>query len=70
VTTLNAILGDLPFFPVQLGESFGYLRMNPDSNALTPKDIPVFTELPLELSVVAGYVAGCAPRVEDVIVQQ
>ncbi len=37
------------------GKAIGFLRISPqDVNALSEMDIPVFTELPLDLSVVAG----------------
>ncbi|WP_344092543.1 PEP/pyruvate-binding domain-containing protein [Microbacterium deminutum] len=55
VLPIDRILGAIQYLPLNLGEAWGYLRVFPsDNNALTPSDIPVFDELPLDLSVVAG----------------
>ena len=45
------------YLPLNPGEAWGYLRIFPkDSATLRPTDIPVFDELPLDLSVVAGTI--------------
>ena len=55
--TLDEVFGSLTYIPMQLGEAWGYLRMFPaDMNALSATDIPVFDELPLDLTVVAGTI--------------
>jgi hypothetical protein len=55
--TIDQILGDIKYLALNLGESWGYLRLFPaDVNDLRPIDIPVFDELPLDLSVVAGVI--------------
>jgi hypothetical protein len=55
--SIDKILGSINFIPMHLGESWGYLRIFPrDLEALEPTDIPVFEELPLDLSVVAGVI--------------
>lgn len=55
VIPLDRILGSIVYLPMNAGEAWGYLRIFPQSNdALSPVDIPVFDELPLDLSVVAG----------------
>jgi Pyruvate phosphate dikinase, AMP/ATP-binding domain len=52
---LDQILGTIDYIPLNLGEAWGFLRIFPASNDdLRPTDIPVFDELPLDLSVVAG----------------
>ena len=52
---LDRILGAIQYLPLNVGEAWGYLRIfPPDSDELTATDIPVFDELPLDLSVVAG----------------
>lgn len=56
-TTIDAVLGALKFLPLNLGEAWGYLRIfpaNPDD--LTPLDIAVLDELPLDLAVVGGVI--------------
>ncbi len=54
-TTVDAILGDLNYLPLNLGEAWGFLRVFPaNSDDLTPLDIAVLDELPLDLAVVAG----------------
>lgn len=53
--SLDQVLGSLDYIPMQLGEAWGYLRIFPqDHDALSALDIPVFDELPLDLTVVAG----------------
>lgn len=55
VLPLDQILGTSSYIPLNLGEAWGFLRIFPASNdELRPTDIPVFEELPLDLSVVAG----------------
>ena len=55
VLPLDQILGAIQYIPLNVGEAWGHLRIfPPDNDELTPTDIPVFDELPLDLSVVAG----------------
>lgn len=54
--TIEEILGDITYLPLNTGEAWGYLRIFPKNRTLTPADIPVFDELPLDLSVVAGVI--------------
>ena len=55
VLPLDQILGTIQYIPLNLGEAWGFIRIFPMSNdELRPTDIPVFDELPLDLSVVAG----------------
>lgn len=55
--TVDQVLGSVKYLPLNPGEAWGYLRIFPkDQGALRPTDIPVFEELPLDLSVVAGTV--------------
>jgi hypothetical protein len=55
VVSLDRILGAITYLPLNFGEAWGYLRIFPtDDRGLRPTDIPVFEELPLDLSVVAG----------------
>lgn len=55
VLTLDQVLGSITYLPLNAGEAWGHLRIFPtDLDALLPSDIPVFDELPLDLSVVAG----------------
>jgi hypothetical protein len=55
--TIDQILGSINFLPMNLGEAWGYLRIFPTNSAkLTPTDIPVFEELPLDLAVVSATV--------------
>jgi hypothetical protein len=57
IIPLDRILGSIRYIPLNTGEAWGYLRIFPASNdALEPVDIPVFDELPLDLSVVAGVI--------------
>ncbi len=57
VLTLDRVLGSIRYLPLNPGEAWGYLRIFPGSGeALSPADIPVFAELPLDLSVVAGVI--------------
>ena len=55
--TLDKIIGAINYIPLNLGEAWGILRIFPtDLDDLRPTDIPVFDELPLDLSVVAGVI--------------
>lgn len=55
VLPLDRILGAIRYLPLNFGEAWGVLRIFPkDLDLLRPTDIPVFDELPLDLSVVAG----------------
>jgi len=56
-TTVDKILGSLKYLPLNPGEAWGYLRIFPtDTEELTPLDVAVLDELPLDLAVVAGVV--------------
>lgn len=55
--TIDQVLGTVKYLPLNPGEAWGYLRIFPkDYGELRPSDIPVFDELPLDLSVVAGTI--------------
>ena len=55
VMPLDQILGSIQYLPLNVGEAWGHLRIfPPDNDELRATDIPVFDELPLDLSVVAG----------------
>ncbi|WP_345801339.1 PEP/pyruvate-binding domain-containing protein [Microbacterium sp. AZCO] len=55
VLPIDRILDGIRYIPLNTGEAWGYLRIfPPDNDDLSPADIPVFDELPLDLSVVAG----------------
>jgi len=55
--TIDQVLGSVRYLPLNPGEAWGYLRVFPkDFGELRPTDIPVFEELPLDLSVVAGTI--------------
>ncbi len=55
--TIDQVLGSVRYLPLNPGEAWGYLRVFPtDYGALRATDIPVFDELPLALSVVAGTI--------------
>ena len=55
--TLDQVLGSIRYLPLNAGEAWGHLRIFPTaSQRLAPTDIPVFEELPLDLSVVAGVI--------------
>jgi hypothetical protein len=57
ILPIDRILGAIRYVPLNAGEAWGYLRIFPASNDdLSPADIPVFEELPLDLSVVAGVI--------------
>ncbi len=56
-TTVDKILGGLNYLPLNLGEAWGFLRIFPaSSDDLTPVDIAVLEDLPLDLAVVAGTI--------------
>jgi len=56
-TTVDAILGSLTYLPMNPGEAWGYLRIFPaDTENLTPMDIAVLDDLPLDLAVVSGVI--------------
>ncbi|QIG38705.1 hypothetical protein G5T42_03730 [Microbacterium sp. 4R-513] len=53
--SIDRILGGIRYLPLNAGEAWGHLRIFPtDGDDLAATDIPVFDELPLDLSVVAG----------------
>lgn len=55
--SLEILIGNLSYVPMNEGITFGYLRVFPkDINDLSPKDIPFFDQIPLDLSVVAGVI--------------
>ena len=54
--TIDRVLGAITYLPLNAGEAWGFLRIFPAADSLTPADIPVFEELPLDLSVVAGVI--------------
>ena len=55
VVPLDRILGSIVYLPLNVGEAWGHLRIFPtDNDELRATDIPIFDELPLDLSVVAG----------------
>ncbi len=57
ISTIDEILGSLKYLPLNLGEAWGYLRIFPaNSEDLTPLDIAVLDELPLDLAVVGGVI--------------
>jgi hypothetical protein len=57
VLPIDQILGRVTYIPLNPGEAWGVLRIFPrDLDDLAATDIPVFDELPLDLSVVAGVI--------------
>jgi hypothetical protein len=55
--SLDEVLGAIDYIPLNRGTALGFLRVFPeDHDALSPLDIAVFDELPLDLSVVAGTI--------------
>ena len=57
IYSIDDILGSVNYFPVNAGEAWGTLRIFPTNvDDLRPTDLPVFNELPLDLSVVAGAI--------------
>jgi hypothetical protein len=56
-TSVDQLLGSLKYLPMNYGEAWGFLRIFPtNSDDLTPQDIAVLDELPLDLAVVAGVI--------------
>lgn len=56
-TSIDQILGSLKYLPLNPGEAWGYLRIFPsDTDELTPLDIAVLDDLPLDLAVVSGVI--------------
>lgn len=56
-TTVDQILGSLTYLPLNMGEAWGYLRIFPaNTDDLTPMDIAVLDDLPLDLAVVSGVI--------------
>ena len=61
-TTVDQIYSGISYIPMHQGETYGYLRfqtLGPSGavmSQLSPQDIPVFNELPLDLSVVSGVI--------------
>ena len=58
VLSIDKIYGSIPNVSMNQGEAWGYLRLSPPTklDELKPEDIPLFKELPLDLSVVAGVI--------------
>ncbi len=55
--SINDVLGSLDYLALNAGTAIGYLRVFPDAvDDLKPTDIPVFENLPLDLTVVAGVI--------------
>lgn len=55
--TIDQVLGNLKFVSLNPGEAWGTLRIFPENvELLRPTDLPVFDDLPLDLSVVAGTI--------------
>ena len=57
--TVDDIYSGIPYIPMHAGTTYGHLKLFPKGDALdelSPMDIPVFDELPLDLSVVAGVI--------------
>ncbi len=55
--TIDQVLGDIKFVSLNSGEAWGILRIFPSNvELLRPTDLPVFDDLPLDLSVVAGTI--------------
>lgn len=58
-TSVDQIYSGVSYIPMELGKAYGYLRLNPkgaELDQLSPTDIPVFDELPLDLSVVSAVI--------------
>lgn len=57
--SVDDIYSGIPYIPMHQGTTYGYVRLFPKGaqlDNLNPSDIPVFDELPLDLSVVAGVI--------------
>jgi hypothetical protein len=55
-STIEKILGSLNYLPMNLGEAWGFVVQGKADDELTPRDIPIFSDLPLDLAVVAGTI--------------
>lgn len=58
-TTVDQVYAGIPYVPMNLGQTYGYLRFQPKGvqlDELSPSDIPIFDELPLDLSVISGVI--------------
>lgn len=54
---ISSVLSSVDFMPLNPGVAYGYVRVFPETqDDLTPMDIVLFNELPLDLTVVAGTV--------------
>lgn len=54
---VSSLLSGVTYLPLNVGEAYGWLRMFPQNQGnLLPTDIPFFSELPLDLSVVSGTI--------------
>lgn len=61
VKTVEQVYAGIPYISMNPGVAYGYLRMYPRGISLenlNQFDIPVFDELPLDLSVVAGVITS------------
>ena len=59
LTTVDQVYAGISYIPMNVGRTLGKLKFIDDPKAiddLSPQDIPVFKELPLDLSVVAGVI--------------
>ncbi|MFZ3229703.1 MAG: PEP/pyruvate-binding domain-containing protein [Pseudobdellovibrio sp.] len=57
VFTLDMLIRNLTYIPMNQGTAMGFLRVFPkDVNALAPTDIAFFDKIPLDLSVVSGVI--------------
>ena len=55
--TIDQILGGLNYLPLNVGEAWGFLRIFPANHEdLTPLDVAVLDDLPLDLAVCAGVI--------------
>lgn len=58
IYSVEEVLANMTVLPLNPGEAFGYLRVNPaDPDDLEPTEIPMFDQLPLDLAVVAGTIS-------------
>ena len=66
VTSIDAVLGAIRYIGLNEGDAWGYLRIFPaDVKHLGATDIPVFSELPLDLGVVAGVLTKAVQDVNS-----
>jgi hypothetical protein len=59
LTTVEQVYAGIPYIPMNLGKTYGFLKIVKnlgEVKELTPMDIAVFKELPLDLSVVSGVI--------------